>query len=137
VFRSPKHNDPDEKEVIDHLIVHISQKGPPAATLRRFTLIWGDPINNGPDLLQRMRADHCRSKAIHSTDFAYPTLPFASMPEDFSTHPRRRRSVAAQPGLLGRVFGIYAFAAYWCVKTKEMSGSDIKIIAEKHEQAVI
>jgi hypothetical protein len=76
VFRSPKHNDPDEKEVIDHLIVHSSQKGPPAATLRRFTLIWSDPIN-GPDLLQRMRADHCRRKAIHSADFALPfPLPF-------------------------------------------------------------
>jgi hypothetical protein len=25
VFRSPKHNDPDEKEVIDHLIVHAGQ----------------------------------------------------------------------------------------------------------------
>jgi hypothetical protein len=46
-FRSPKHNDPDEKEVIDHLIVHISRKSPPAATQRRFTLIWSDPINSG------------------------------------------------------------------------------------------
>jgi hypothetical protein len=27
VFRSPKYNNPDEKEIIDHLIVHISQKG--------------------------------------------------------------------------------------------------------------
>jgi hypothetical membrane protein len=36
------------------------------------------------------------------------------------------------------LFGIYAFAAYWCVKTKEMSGPDIKrLIAEKHEQAMI
>lgn len=36
------------------------------------------------------------------------------------------------------LFGIYAFAGYWCVKTKEMSGPDIKrIVAEKHEQAVI
>jgi hypothetical protein len=25
VFRSPKHNDPDEKEVIDHLLIHGSQ----------------------------------------------------------------------------------------------------------------
>jgi hypothetical membrane protein len=35
-------------------------------------------------------------------------------------------------------FGIYAFAGYWCVKTKEMSGPDIKkLLAEQHEQAVI
>jgi hypothetical membrane protein len=35
-------------------------------------------------------------------------------------------------------FGIYAFAAYWCVKTKEMSGPDIKrILAEKQEQALV
>ena len=26
VFRSPKHNDPDEKEVIDHLIVHKGRR---------------------------------------------------------------------------------------------------------------
>jgi len=50
VFRSPKHNDPDEKEAIDHLIVHISQKGPPAATLRRFTLIWSDPLTTASDV---------------------------------------------------------------------------------------
>jgi hypothetical protein len=93
VFRGPKHNDPDEKEAIDHLIVHTSQKGPPAATLRRFTLIWSDPINNGFDLLQCMRADHYRRKAIHPTDFAYPTLPFAFMPEDSSTPQRRRRRI--------------------------------------------
>jgi hypothetical protein len=42
------------------------------------------------------------------------------------------------PVYWAELFGIYAFAAYWCVKTKEMSGPDIKrIIAEKHEQAVI
>ena len=44
VFRSPKHNDPTEKEVIDHLIVHkgdgilISQKAqedPTGAVSRR------------------------------------------------------------------------------------------------------
>ena len=36
------------------------------------------------------------------------------------------------------LFGIYAFAAYWCVKTKEMSGPDIKrILAEKHDQPAI
>jgi hypothetical protein len=36
------------------------------------------------------------------------------------------------------LFGIYAFAGYWCVKTKEMSGPDIqRILAEKHEQAAI
>lgn len=34
--------------------------------------------------------------------------------------------------------GIYAFAVYWCVKTKEMSGPDIKrILAEKHDQLAI
>jgi hypothetical protein len=42
------------------------------------------------------------------------------------------------PVYWAELFGIYAFATYWCVKTKEMSGPDIKrIIAEKHEQAVI
>lgn len=42
------------------------------------------------------------------------------------------------PVYWAELFGIYAFAAYWIVKTKEMSGPDIKrIIAEKHEQAVI
>lgn len=36
------------------------------------------------------------------------------------------------------LFGIYAFAAYWCVKTKEMSGPDIRrILAEKKEQLAI
>jgi hypothetical protein len=36
------------------------------------------------------------------------------------------------------LFGIYAFATYWCVKTKEMSGPDIKkILAEKHGLAAI
>ena len=35
-------------------------------------------------------------------------------------------------------FGIYAFAAYWCVKTKEMSGPDIqKIVDEKKDQPAI
>ena len=40
VFRSPKHNDPNEKEVIDHLIVHkgdcilISQKAQEDPTSR-------------------------------------------------------------------------------------------------------
>jgi len=34
--------------------------------------------------------------------------------------------------------GIYAFAAYWCVKTKEMSGPDVKrILAEKKDQPAI
>lgn len=42
------------------------------------------------------------------------------------------------PVYWAELFGIYAFAAYWCVKTKEMSGPDIKrIIEEKHEQAAI
>jgi hypothetical protein len=42
------------------------------------------------------------------------------------------------PVYWAELFGIYAFAGYWCVKTKEMSGPDIKkLIAEKHEQAVI
>lgn len=42
------------------------------------------------------------------------------------------------PVYWAELFGIYAFAGYWCVKTKEMSGPDIKkIMAEKHEQAVI
>ena len=42
------------------------------------------------------------------------------------------------PVYWAELFGIYAFAGYWCVKTKEMSGPDIKrIIAERHEQAVI
>jgi hypothetical membrane protein len=42
------------------------------------------------------------------------------------------------PVYWAELFGIYAFAAYWSVKTKEMSRSDIrKIIAEQHEQAVI
>jgi hypothetical protein len=36
------------------------------------------------------------------------------------------------------LFGIYAFAGYWCVKTKEMSGPDIKrLLAEKREEAAI
>jgi hypothetical membrane protein len=36
------------------------------------------------------------------------------------------------------LFGIYAFAAYWCVKTKEMSGPDIKkAMAANHEQAAV
>jgi hypothetical protein len=35
------------------------------------------------------------------------------------------------------LFGIYSFAAYWCVKTKEMSGPDIKkLFEEKHEQVI-
>jgi hypothetical protein len=42
------------------------------------------------------------------------------------------------PVYWAELFGIYAFAGYWCVKTKEMSGPDIqRILAEKHEQAVI
>jgi hypothetical protein len=42
------------------------------------------------------------------------------------------------PVYWAELFGIYAFAGYWCFKTKEMSGPDIKrIIAERHEQAVI
>ena len=44
----------------------------------------------------------------------------------------------SSPVYWAEVFGIYAFAGYWCVKTKEMSGPDIKrLIAEKHEKAVI
>ena len=44
---------------------------------------------------------------------------------------------ATQSRLLGRV-GIWAFAAYWLVKTKEMLGPDIeKLIAEKGVKAVI
>jgi hypothetical membrane protein len=36
------------------------------------------------------------------------------------------------------LFGIYAFAAYWCVKTKEMSGPDIKrILAQKRDQPAL
>lgn len=36
------------------------------------------------------------------------------------------------------LFGIYAFAAYWCVKTKEMSGPDVKsILDEKKYQPAI
>jgi hypothetical membrane protein len=42
------------------------------------------------------------------------------------------------PVYWAELFGIYTFAGYWCVKTKEMSGPDIKrIVAEEHEQAVI
>lgn len=42
------------------------------------------------------------------------------------------------PVYWAELLGIYAFAGYWCVKTKEMSGPDItSLIAEKHEQAVI
>ena len=42
------------------------------------------------------------------------------------------------PVYWAELFGIYAFAGYWCVKTKEMSGPDIqRIVAEKHEQAMI
>jgi hypothetical membrane protein len=42
------------------------------------------------------------------------------------------------PVYWAELFGIYAFAGYWCVKTREMSGPDIKrIIAEGHEHAVI
>jgi hypothetical protein len=42
------------------------------------------------------------------------------------------------PVYWAELFGIYAFGAYWVVKTKEMSGPDIqKLLAEKHEQAVI
>jgi hypothetical membrane protein len=36
------------------------------------------------------------------------------------------------------LFGIYSFAAYWCVKTKEMSGPDVKkMLAERRDQTVI
>lgn len=36
------------------------------------------------------------------------------------------------------LFGIYAFAAYWCVKTAEMSGPDVKrILAEKQQPALV
>jgi hypothetical protein len=42
------------------------------------------------------------------------------------------------PVYWAELFGIYAFAGYWCVKTKEMSSADIKkIVAEKREQALI
>jgi hypothetical membrane protein len=42
------------------------------------------------------------------------------------------------PVFWAELFGIYAFAGYWCVKTKEMSGPDIKrIIAKEHERAII
>ena len=42
------------------------------------------------------------------------------------------------PVFWAELFGIYAFAGYWCVKSKEMSGPDIKrIVAKKHEQAMI
>jgi len=42
------------------------------------------------------------------------------------------------PVYWAELFGIYAFAGYWCVKTKEMSGPDIKrIMAEKPEQSAI
>lgn len=42
------------------------------------------------------------------------------------------------PVYWAELFGIYAFAAYWCVKTKEMSGPDItRILAEKREQPAI
>jgi len=36
------------------------------------------------------------------------------------------------------LFGIYAFAGYWCVKTKEMSGPDVRrMLAEEPEQAAV
>jgi len=42
------------------------------------------------------------------------------------------------PVYWAELFGIYAFAAYWCVKTKEMSGPDLRtLMTENHEQAVI
>jgi hypothetical protein len=42
------------------------------------------------------------------------------------------------PVYWAELFGIYAFAAYWCVKTKEMSGPDIKrILAEQRDQPAI
>jgi hypothetical protein len=42
------------------------------------------------------------------------------------------------PVFCSELFGIYAFAGYWCVKTKEMSGPDIKrIMAEFHGQAAV
>jgi hypothetical protein len=65
--------------------------------------------------------------------FAIGTLLYVNQGHRFNfiTSPR-------SPVYWAELFGIYAFAGYWCVKTKEMSGPDIKrIIAEKHEQAVI
>jgi hypothetical protein len=57
--------------------------------------------------------------------------PIAAYIFNFVTSPR-------SPVYWAELFGIYAFAAYWCVKTKEMAGPDLKrLIAEKHEQAVI
>jgi hypothetical protein len=42
------------------------------------------------------------------------------------------------PVFWSELFGIYAFGGYWCLKTKEMSGPDIKkLMAERHEDAVI
>jgi len=42
------------------------------------------------------------------------------------------------PVYWAELFGIYAFAGYWCVKTKEMSGPDVKrLLVEKHEPAVV
>jgi L-asparagine transporter-like permease len=42
------------------------------------------------------------------------------------------------PVYWAELFGICAFAAYWCVKTMEMSGPDIKrILAEKRDQPAI
>jgi hypothetical protein len=42
------------------------------------------------------------------------------------------------PVFWAELFGIYAFAGYWSVKTKEMSGPDIKrILAEKREHPAI
>jgi len=36
------------------------------------------------------------------------------------------------------LFGIYAFALYWCVKTKEMSGPDIqRMLAEKRDEMAV
>ena len=42
------------------------------------------------------------------------------------------------PVYWAELFGIYAFAGYWCVKTKEMSGPDIqRVLAEKSELAAV
>jgi len=42
------------------------------------------------------------------------------------------------PVYWSELFGIYAFAAYWCVKTKEMSGPDIqKMLPKKTDEVAI
>jgi hypothetical membrane protein len=70
-------------------------------------------------------------KAYQGLAIAMIASPIAAYIFNFVTSQR-------SPVYWAELFGIYAFAAYWCVKTKEMSGPDIKrIIAEKYEQAEI